>query len=139
MTFVQRIITDEDRQSFDFSNITCPRLIGPVNPRTWIVDDEQGVVLIPTAAGLPEDYETKWFKLYWKGEKFDILVRKSMSKVPDREHFNIHWDLVDLDMKVERSTSRAEVMRVLRDALASIGPFGTLTEPGQTYVATFGF
>jgi hypothetical protein len=105
----------------------------------WIVNEERGIAMIPTAAGLPEDYQTSWWKLFWKGEKIDILVRKSVTRALHREHFNIHWDLVELDMKAERTTSRAEVLQVLRDALAVHGPFGTLTEPGQTYVTTFGF
>lgn len=117
MAFVNELISDEDKQRFDFSAIRRPPLyLDPVPPREWTVDRDRDVFLMWTRGSDQDDQHAIYFVLGWRGELLPVsLEREAIGAF--REHTVTTWRLRWIGIPPRLEPQRNAILLALKDAL----------------------
>ena len=138
MSFVNEIITDEDRRKFNVAAVKRPPLYADsVDTRYWTMDHSRNAFLIWTRGGNLEEQALEQFALVVDG----VIAHVRLDHESDgtfATHVNSRWHLRGIDIPPELEARRGEVLALLRDALIEY-KVGGLPVRVNSHAASFDF
>jgi len=138
MAFVNELISDEDKQRFDFSVIRRPpTYLESVYPHHWTIDRERDLFLIWTRGGGEDDRNAAYFALWWKGNVLPVnLEFTEIGTIHD--HIKTTWRLRWIGVPPHLERERTAIISALKEALV-VYKVGGAGVPVVSHEATFEF
>ena len=138
MSFVNEIISDEDRRKFSVAAIKRPPLYSePIDTRYWTMDRQRHAFLIWTRGGNMEDQTLEQFALVVDGTVVYVRLDHEADGAFS-SHVNSRWHLRGIDIPPELEPRRQDVLALLRDALTEY-KVGGLPVRVNSHAASFDF
>ena len=122
MAFVNELISENDKQKFDWNKFKAWPFSKPHRPWKWMVDHERDVFLIPLAQSGYDDINTRsdLFVLYWKKEVIRVearVIESGKGKSLDKSI----WKASIIDIPIHLQKERNEIIKTLKEAFCAHG------------------
>lgn len=113
MSFVNELISNEDKNKINFDAIKLPIYNRSVRPYFWTIDRERDIFFMRTLPGNEEQQNIEHFILWWDGEIIPMML----------EHLFVNnicvWRINFLSIPDTLLKKRNEIVQIIKDALAA--------------------
>jgi hypothetical protein len=122
MTFVNELISEEDKAKYDWSKFKAWDFSWPLRPWKWTIDREKDVFFVGLEGQGRESERPETYALYWKG--FVIRLEVEITGHLNGKFWDeIYWKILRMSIPVEIEMNRDEIILDLREAIDAYGRF----------------
>jgi hypothetical protein len=138
MKFVNELISDDDKVKFQLDQVKRPPLfLESIDTHQWTINSARDVFLVWTRGGNEDERSIEQFALSIRGSVCHVKLDHLWVGDP-KSHRESTWRLKSLDLPKSLEASRAEVIQILKDALAEYR-IGGISVPTVSHNAKFKF
>lgn len=122
MSFVNELISEDDKQKIDWTKFKAYSYSNPHSPWKWTIDRVRDVFFIPLEHTGYDDTNTRpdIFVLYWK--KTVVRVEARVTGTGEGKFWDtLFWRVSKVDIPVELQSQRDEILSTLKEAFCAHG------------------
>lgn len=133
MTFVNELISDEDKKNIDWTKFKAWPFSEPHRPWKWTIDKNRDVFLVALEGRGRESERPETYALYWKGVVIRIEAERD-GKGAFSTGIDMYWNVLNIEIPMSLKRQNQEILTTLKESLDAHGSIYEREQVRSVYI-----